>query len=313
MTFRRRLQSQTDTSVAVADLIEIYIKRGKERKTYMNAFLEYLIKYVQLLRISDFIDILIVSVIVYYLITLIRETRAMQLVKGIIFLFVVFFLSQWLKLNALNYILSGAMQIGVFAVVVIFQPELRNLLERMGRFKVGKIIDFASDTTEEDLYKVIESVAQAASNMSLEKTGALIVMERETRLGEYISTGTLLNANVSSGLLENIFVPNTPLHDGAVIIRDNKIITAGCLLPLTANNNLSRDLGTRHRAAIGLSEVTDAVIIVVSEETGKISIALNGSLTRNLSRESLAKALKKIMQRQENNEKIDKLMFWRTK
>lgn len=279
----------------------------------MNAFLQYLIKYVQLLRISDFIDILIVSVIVYYLITLIRETRAMQLVKGIIFLFVVFFLSQWLKLNALNYILSGAMQIGAFAVVVIFQPELRNLLERMGRFKVGKIIDFASDTTEEDLHKVIESVAQAASNMSLEKTGALIVMERETRLGEYISTGTMLNANVSSGLLENIFVPNTPLHDGAVIIRDNKIITAGCLLPLTANNNLSRDLGTRHRAAIGLSEVTDAVIIVVSEETGKISIALNGSLTRNLSRESLAKALKKIMQRTENNEKIDKLMFWRTK
>ena len=250
----------------------------------MNAFLEYLVKYVQLLRISDLIDILIVSVIVYYLINLIRETRAMQLVKGIIFLFIAFFLSQWLKLNALNYILGGAMQIGAFAVIVIFQPELRNLLERMGRFKVGRIIDFASDTTEDDL------------------------------LGEYISTGTMLDANVSSGLLENIFVPNTPLHDGAVIIRNNKIVTAGCLLPLTANNNLSRDLGTRHRAAIGLSEVTDAVIIVVSEETGKISIALNGSLTRNLSRESLAKALKKIMsQKQETNEKIDKIMFWRTK
>ena len=274
----------------------------------MNAFLEYLVKYVQLLRISDLIDILIVSVIVYYLINLIRETRAMQLVKGIIFLFMAFFLSQWLKLNALNYILGGAMQIGAFAVIVIFQPELRNLLERMGRFKVGRIIDFASDTTEDDLHRV------AASNMSATKTGALIVMERATRLGEYISTGTMLDANVSSGLLENIFVPNTPLHDGAVIIRNNKIVTAGCLLPLTANNNLSRDLGTRHRAAIGLSEVTDAVIIVVSEETGKISIALNGSLTRNLSRESLAKALKKIMsQKQETNEKIDKIMFWRTK
>ena len=276
----------------------------------MNAFLEYLVKYVQLLRISDLIDILIVSVIVYYLINLIRETRAMQLVKGIIFLFMAFFLSQWLKLNALNYILGGAMQIGAFAVIVIFQPELRNLLERMGRFKVGRIIDFASDTTEDDLHRVIDSIAQAAANMSATKTGALIVMERATRLGEYISTGTMLDANVSSGLLENIFVPNTPLHDGAVII----IVTAGCLLPLTANNNLSRDLGTRHRAAIGLSEVTDAVIIVVSEETGKISIALNGSLTRNLSRESLAKALKKIMsQKQETNEKIDKIMFWRTK
>ena len=280
----------------------------------MNAFLEYLVKYVQLLRISDLIDILIVSVIVYYLINLIRETRAMQLVKGIIFLFMAFFLSQWLKLNALNYILGGAMQIGAFAVIVIFQPELRNLLERMGRFKVGRIIDFASDTTEDDLHRVIDSIAQAAANMSATKTGALIVMERATRLGEYISTGTMLDANVSSGLLENIFVPNTPLHDGAVIIRNNKSVTAGCLLPLTANNNLSRDLGTRHRAAIGLSEVTDAVIIVVSEETGKISIALNGSLTRNLSRESLAKALKKIMsQKQETNEKIDKIMFWRTK
>ena len=280
----------------------------------MNAFLEYLVKYVQLLRISDLIDILIVSVIVYYLINLIRETRAMQLVKGIIFLFIAFFLSQWLKLNALNYILGGAMQIGAFAVIVIFQPELRNLLERMGRFKVGRIIDFASDTTEDDLHRVIDSIAQAAANMSATKTGALIVMERATRLGEYISTGTMLDANVSSGLLENIFVPNTPLHDGAVIIRNNIIVTAGCLLPLTANNNLSRDLGTRHRAAIGLSEVTDAVIIVVSEETGKISIALNGSLTRNLSRESLAKALKKIMsQKQETNEKIDKIMFWRTK
>ncbi|MCD8180222.1 MAG: diadenylate cyclase CdaA [Firmicutes bacterium] len=280
----------------------------------MNAFFEYIIKYIMLLRISDFIDILIVAVIFYYLINLIRDTKAMQLVKGIIFLFIVFFASQWLKLNALNYILGGAMQIGAFALIVIFQPELRNLLERMGRFKVGKIIDFAADTSDEDMQRVIEDVAQAAANMSETKTGALIVIERATRLGEYISTGTMLDANVSCGLLENIFVPNTPLHDGAVIIRKNKIVTAGCLLPLTANNNLSRDLGTRHRAAIGLSEVTDAVIIVVSEETGKISIALNGSLTRNLSRDSLAKALKKIItQKPEAQEKIGKIMFWRSK
>ncbi len=287
-------------------------KRG--RKTDMDAFFDYVIKYIQLLRISDFIDILIVAIILYYLINLIRETRAMQLVKGIIFLFIVFFLSQWLKLNALNYILGGAMQIGAFAIVVIFQPELRNLLERMGRFNVGNIIDFAADTGDDELHRVIESISVAAANMSESKTGALIVIERTTRLGEFISTGTMLDANVSSGLLENIFVPNTPLHDGAVIIRNNKIVTAGCLLPLTANNNLSRDLGTRHRAAIGLSEVTDAVIVVVSEETGKISIALNGSLTRNLSKESLSKALMKIIsQRPDKQEKIDKIMFWRSK
>ncbi len=280
----------------------------------MNAFIEYMIKYIQLLRISDLIDILIVAVIIYYLINLLRETRGMQLVKGIAFLFIVFFLSQWLKLNALNYILGGAMQIGAFALIVIFQPELRNLLERMGRFKVGRIIDLAADTSDDDIQRTIESVSLAAANMSDSKTGALIVMERSTRLGEFISTGTMLDANVSSGLLENIFVPNTPLHDGAVIIRNNKIVTAGCLLPLTANNNLSRDLGTRHRAAIGLSEVTDAVIIVVSEETGKISIALNGSLTRNLSKDSLSKALNKMLiQKPNTNHKIEKIMFWRTK
>ncbi len=280
----------------------------------MNVFLDYLIKYVQLLRISDVIDVLIVSVILYYLINLLRETRAMQLAKGVIFLFIVFFMSQWLKLNALNYILGGVVQIGMFAVIVLFQPELRNLLERMGRFKVGRIIDLAGDASEEDIIGVIDSVSLAAADMSASRTGALIVMERATRLGEFISTGTMLDANVSSGLLENIFVPNTPLHDGAVIIRGNKIVTAGCLLPLTANNNLSRDLGTRHRAAIGLSEVTDAVIIVVSEETGKISIALNGSLTRNLSRETLSMALRKILIQNTNaNDRIGKMKFWRSK
>lgn len=280
----------------------------------MNTFFDYILKFSHLLRISDVIDVLIVAVIFYYLINLLRETRAMQLVKGIVFLFIVFFLSQWLKLNALNCILGGAMQIGAFAVIVIFQPELRNLLERMGRFTVGNIIDFAADNSEEELFGVIDSIAIASENMSRTKTGALIVLEQSTRLGEFISTGTMLDANVSSGLLENIFVPNTPLHDGAVIIRGNKIITAGCLLPLTANNNLSRDLGTRHRAAIGLSEVTDAIIIVVSEETGKISIARNGSLTRNLSGDSLSKALKKIVSHKpESNQKIDKIMFWKSK
>ena len=280
----------------------------------MEAFFNYVIKYIQLLRISDLIDVLIVALIFYYLITLIRETRAMQLVKGILFLFAVFFISQYLKLNALNYILSGAMQIGAFAIIVLFQPELRSLLERMGRFKVGRIIDFAADSSEEELMNMIGAVSIAAENMSRTKTGALIVIERNTRLGEFISTGTMLEANVTSGLLENIFVPNTPLHDGAVIIRGGKIITAGCLLPLTANNNLSRDLGTRHRAAIGLSEVTDAVIVVVSEETGKISIALNGSLTRNLSKDSLEKALSKlIIQRGEAQQRIDKIKFWKVK
>lgn len=280
----------------------------------MNVFLDQLIKYIMLIRLSDVIDVIIVAVIIYYIIKLIRDTRAVQLVRGIVILLVIFLLSSVLKLNALNYILGGAMQIGLFALVVIFQPELRNLLERVGRFKVGKIIDFAADPVVSDMHITIESVVKASVNMSASKTGALIVMERETLLGDFMTSGTMLEANVSSGLLENIFVPNTPLHDGAVIIRNNKIMAAGCMLPLTTNNNLSYELGTRHRAAIGLSETTDAIIVVVSEETGKISIARGGTLTRNLTEESLSKALHKIlMQDMDNADKIDKFKFWRSK
>ena len=218
-----------------------------------------------------------------------------------------------MHLNALNYILSATLQVGAFALVIIFQPELRNLLERMGRIKVGRLIDFGSDTLNDELERSIESIAVAAEDMSATKTGALMVIEGETKLGEYISTGTVLDASVSSALLENIFVPNTPLHDGAVIIRGNKIITAGCLLPLTSNTNLSRDLGTRHRAAIGLSEVTDAVIVVVSEETGKISVAREGSLTRNLSGEALTRLLARILLKPQNDDAIGKIKFWRTR
>lgn len=280
----------------------------------LNAIMEYILKYVQLLRISDMVDIAIVTVIIYYLINLLRETRGMQLVKGILFIFVVFLISRWLNLNALNYILSAAMQVGMFALVVIFQPELRSILERVGRFKVGKIIDFGADASENDISGMIESVVLAAVHMSATKTGALIVIERETKLGDIIGTGTYMDATVSSGLLENIFVPNTPLHDGAVIVRKRRILAAGCLLPLTGKNNLSRELGTRHRAAIGLSEVTDAAIVVVSEETGRISIAMNGSLMRNLSEDSLRRALQKAMFTTESPQNtIDKFRFWKSK
>lgn len=282
-------------------------------KSTMNAFWHDAVKYIQLLRISDFIDIGIVAIIIYYIITLLRDTRAMQLAKGLVVLFAVFLISRWLHFDALNYILGGAMQIGAFAIIVIFQPEFRNILERMGRFKVGRLMDLANDTPEIDDALTIASVVKAASDMSATKTGALIVLERETRLGEFISTGVMLDANVSSSLLENIFVPNTPLHDGAVIIRGSKIMTAGCVLPLSANTNLSTELGTRHRAALGLSEATDAVIVVVSEETGKISVARNGSLTRNLSAESLTKALEKIfVQDAPAAEIIGKIRFWRS-
>ncbi len=280
----------------------------------MQGVIDYIFKYLQLIKISDVIDILIVAVITYYIIKIANETKAKNLLKGVAIIFAVFFVSRWLRLTALNYIVSGALKVGAFALVVIFQPELRNLLERMGRIRFGRIIDLAGDTSDADIEKMIDSVAKAARNMSLSKTGALIVLERETRLGEYLRTGTFLDANVSSGLLENIFVPNTPLHDGAVIVRGDKILSAGCLLPLTSNTNLSLELGTRHRSAIGLSEVTDAVVVVVSEETGKISLAQKGSLTRNLSEDSLRRALIRLMAvNRDKNETIEKMKFWRSK
>ena len=280
----------------------------------MQDFFVQLSRYFRILRINDAVDILIVAVILYYMIKIVRETRAMQLLKGLAIFGIAFIVSSALRLTALNYILSTTLQFGVFAIIVIFQPERRNILERIGRAKVGNIIDLNGGDDEALIQEAIAAVSEAAANMSATRTGALMVFERETRLGEYISTGTLLDAKISSRLLENIFVPNTPLHDGAVIMRGDKIITAGCLLPLTANNNLSKDLGTRHRAAIGLSEVTDAAIIVVSEETGKISIALNGSLTRNLNEESLKKALTKILTKnQRTADALGKIKFWRSK
>lgn len=276
----------------------------------MNSALLYLKSFFQVLKLTDIIDIFLIALIVYQLLKILKETRAMQLVKGIFLLFLTLQVSSWAHLTTLNYLLRNAMQVGMFAIVVIFQPELRSLLEKMGRSNVGKLIDVATGKAygDEEDYAVSEIVT-AASNMSSTKTGALIVIERETKLGDVIRTGTLLDAEVSSSLLENIFFPNTPLHDGAVIIRGDRIHTAGCFLPLTSNTNLSRDLGTRHRAALGISEASDSIVVIVSEETGKISIAINGSLTRNLTEASLKTALSKALSK---NSDRDKLRFWRS-
>lgn len=274
----------------------------------MTSALVYIKGFFQVLKITDLIDMFLIAVLVYQLLKLLKETRAMQLVKGIFFLFLLLQISSWVRLTTLNYLMRNAMQVGLFAVVVIFQPELRSLLEKVGRSNVGKLIDVAKGNAQTDDHTVSEIVT-AAENLSSTKTGALIVIERETKLGDVIRTGTLLNADVSSSLLENIFFPNTPLHDGAVIIRGDRIHTAGCFLPLTSNSNLSRDLGTRHRAALGISEASDAVVVVVSEETGKISIALNGSLTRSLTPSTLKTALIKVLAKETEKEKP---RFWRS-
>ena len=270
----------------------------------LDSIFNYVINFIRVLRINDLVDIFVVAVAVYYFMMAIRGTRAVQLVKGILVIVVIYMTSSLLRLHTLNYILSALVQVAMFGVIVIFQPELRTLLEKMGRLKVGYVLGIAADPFGErqDMETMIDNIARASAEMSKTHTGALIVIERHTRLGEYMNSGTPLNAIVSTELLKNIFVPNTPLHDGAVIIRDNRIITAGCVLPLTANTNLTSELGTRHRAALGLSEASDALVIVVSEETGKISIAVNGSLTRNLTELTLKKALTKLLVVNENGE-----------
>lgn len=247
------------------------------------------------IKITDIIDILIVAFVVYKGFKFIRETRAAQLVKGIVMLLVAMQVSGWLHLNAIHYILTNTVQFGMLALLVVFQPELRRALEHMGRkSNIGDIFkNGENEAAPKQQY--IQEITQACRELSRTKTGALIVVERKTKLGEIIYTGTIIDARVSCELLQNIFFHNSPLHDGAVIVKDGRVHAAGCYLPLTEDNALSQELGTRHRAAIGMSETADCAVVVVSEETGKISIALAGNLQRNLTPETLYKALVHVL------------------
>lgn len=250
---------------------------------YINTLIDYPIKILALV-----VDLSIVFYLLYKLIKMIKGTRAMQLIKGIAVLLIANVLSEFFSLNILHYILNSVVTYGVLLFIVVFQPELRKMLEQMGSKSLKSFFD------PEDLsLKSINDVVDAVEQMASDKTGALIVYEKESNLGEIIHTGVFLNAEVSKELLLNIFVPDTPLHDGAVIIKDNKIAAASCILPITDDEDLDREFGTRHRAAIGLSELSDAVIIVVSEETGKISLVMNGKIIRGINSDVLKKELKK--------------------
>jgi len=251
--------------------------------------LQYLKDLFLNIRIRDIFDILIVAMAFYKILMLIRETRAEQLIKGIFTLFALTKISEWLELYTLHWILDTTMTVGVIAILIVFQPELRRALEYIGRSRF-----FSKSFMEikgESLKEVFDEIVDAVASLSRQKIGALIVIERETGLSEVVETGTRMDGKVTSDLLINIFIPNTPLHDGAVIIKDDKIKAAGCFLPLTENMSLSKDLGTRHRAALGISERSDCLAIIVSEETGSISIAENGSLARYLD----SKTLKQIL------------------
>ncbi len=239
--------------------------------------MSYLYTILREMRISDIIDIIILAIIFYKIYTLISFTRAIQLLKGIGLILLIFPISNLLNLRMVNFLLRNLVTLGALALVVIFQPELRRALEYMGRSRMGLRI-FGSSSGEK--YFQSEEIVEAVTKLSKKRIGALIVIENETGLNDIIETGTTLNANITSELLQNIFMPKSPLHDGATIIRFNKIVAAGCLLPLSNDRSVSTELGTRHRAALGMSSQSDAIIIVVSEETGVISLACNGSLNR---------------------------------
>ena len=251
---------------------------------YINMMVEYPIKLLALA-----VDLAIVFYLLYKLIKMIKGTRAVQLIKGIAVLLIANVLSEFLSLNILHYILNSVVTYGVLLFIVVFQPELRKTLEQMGSTNIRKFFDIEDTSSLQSVDEVVLAVEQ----MAKDKTGALIVYEKESSLGEIMHTGVAIDADISKELLLNIFVPDTPLHDGAVIIKDNRIAAASCILPITDREDLDREFGTRHRAAIGLSEVSDAVIIIVSEETGKISLAMNGKIIRNLQPEVLKKELRK--------------------
>ena len=235
----------------------------------------------------DVVDILVVAVIIYLVLVFVRRNNSHNVVRGIVILLAVFALANLLNLKMVTFLLQRTLELGLLALVIIFQPELRRLLERMGsgigrsRYTFGSVVDMA-----------VAQTALACKDMAESRTGALIIFERSINLNDIINTGTMINSDVTAELIKNLFYDKAPPHDGAIIIRDGRIIAAGCVLPLTKSTNLSKDLGMRHRAGIGLSEQSDAIVVIVSEEAGAVSIAMNGTLKRHLDNETFEKILR---------------------
>ena len=250
--------------------------------------------YLLTIRFSDMLDILIVAYLIYKFIGLIKRTNSGKLAKGILIILLVLWLSGVFKLTMIEYILKKAVELGLIAIVIIFQPELRKFLERVG----SSSLTYRFNIKNEDLPVIESTISQtviACTQMAKDKTGALIVFERKNNLSEYMQTGTSIDSSVNAELLKNLFFINAPLHDGAVFIRDGRISAAGCVLPLSKSQNLSKELGMRHRAGIGMSEISDAVIVIVSEESGAISIAQNGMLKRHLTSDTFEKILRSAL------------------
>ncbi|MGN0155498.1 MAG: diadenylate cyclase CdaA [Lachnospiraceae bacterium] len=271
-------------------------------KTYFDWF------YIPRITVTDIIEIVIIAILLYYIMGWFRKTRAWTLVKGILVLLFFTGIAMIFQFNTILWIFKNTISVGVIAVIIIFQPEFRRALEQLGR-KNFIFSLFASDDSEQGRKldkKVLNEIAKAVFAMAEVKTGALIVMEQEVRLGDYERTGITIDGEVTSQLLINIFEHNTPLHDGAVLIRDNRIVSATCYLPLSDNMDINKSLGTRHRAGIGVSEVSDSITVIVSEETGGVSLAHNGNIYRGLTRENFIKKVEELSK----NEPITKKMKW---
>ena len=257
----------------------------------MQEAIQYFIGIVQKMQISDYVDIILVAVLIYKLLPLLRTPSIMRITRTVVILVLIAWGTDVLDLYTMHWLLNQVLAIGLLAFVVLFQPELRRMLDHLANMKLATL--FGTNRPVQEMEQVISQVVTACEAMSRKKEGALIVFAREQQLEEYFKTGTLIDAQVSEQLLRNIFFKNSPLHDGAMIIREGRIAAAGCVLPLSDSHRLSADLGTRHRAGVGMSEASDAVVVVVSEETGAISVAVGGMLKRHLAPQTLTQLLKK--------------------
>ena len=267
--------------------------------------LENIKGYLPLIRLADLLDVAIVAYLVYKLLSLVKSTRAANILKGVAIFLAALWLSSKLNLRVVNYILSHMVEWGVLALIIVFQPEIRRILEQLGSKNIRLLRTLAPEKELPELERAIDQTVLACTEMSRTRTGVLIVFERKILLDDVVRSGTTLDASVSSELLKNIFFVKAPMHDGAVIIRNGRILGAGCMLPLSKNVNLSRELGMRHRAGIGMSENSDAVVVIVSEETGSISVAIGGMLKRHLQTETLSQLLhNELMPQQEEPDRV---------